>query len=693
MLFNVVVYATNLTFGMGFYEDIRLQYGPLLVSYLKEWANVNTKLAALRNRKTFLIKCRNADCFPNHITNSLTNVNNLLHHRRGEIDFRAQGLSKRFGKNILNLEIKITFADINHLENKLKDLQAKSKSILNYYTYVEFKRRQQVIYNNLFHKIKRTNINKFNKFRLDSFDSIDFRESWFKNLTDLEFPVEVKKLLALGPKFALLPNKKDFKVSSLLADIENILRPIENVDKDILRSKCTNIITNFLNKDEKDHFLNKYYIKCKTFLKHHPEIKIVQSDKGNVTVAMYTRDYIQKCEDLLTDTKYYKKLNNNPVCTLQQKANKLVSDLVKENQIDQSVGKSLKIYNAIAPRFYALPKIHKPTLSMRPIVSSIGTPNGPIASFLTNILTETYSNNSEFCIQDSFSFSSFINNFKLPTNYKLVSFDVVSLFTNLPLHTILVSVEKHWDDISIHTTLNLANIKKLISFVFDSNVFIFNDCYYKQVFGTPMGSSISPILCNYVLDDLIEDSLQQINFEIPFIKRYVDDLILALPADSIHSTLNVFNQQNPHLQFTCEEEREGSLPFLDMSLHRCEDNVVKTQWYRKPICSNRFISYHSYHPPRMKTNLVLAMKERVKRLSHPDYLQHDLNLLRNIFVENSYPLRLINKLIFNVPFVNRNNILTMSQSVPSAQNISAPTSVYFYALPYIPKLTEKRIQC
>ncbi|XP_072387376.1 uncharacterized protein [Diabrotica undecimpunctata] len=382
--------AQGLSKSMGFYEDIRLQYGPLLVSYLKEWANVNTKLAALRNRKTFLIKCRNADCFPNHITNSLTNVNNLLHHRRGEIDFRAQGLSKRFGKNILNLEIKITFADINHLENKLKDLQAKSKSILNYYTYVEFKRRQQVIYNNLFHKIKRTNINKFNKFRLDSFDSIDFRESWFKNLTDLEFPVEVKKLLALGPKFALLPNKKDFKVSSLLADIENILRPIENVDKDILRSKCTNIITNFLNKDEKDHFLNKYYIKCKTFLKHHPEIKIVQSDKGNVTVAMYTRDYIQKCEDLLTDTKYYKKLNNNPVCTLQQKANKLVSDLVKDNQIDQSVGKSLKIYNAIAPRFYALPKIHKPTLSMRPIVSSIGTPNGPIASFLTNILTETY---------------------------------------------------------------------------------------------------------------------------------------------------------------------------------------------------------------------------------------------------------------------------------------------------------------
>ncbi|XP_050507994.1 uncharacterized protein LOC126885465 [Diabrotica virgifera virgifera] len=83
------------------------------------------------------------------------------------------------------------------------------------------------------------------------------------------------------------------------------------------------------------------------------------------------------------------------------------------------------------------------------------------------------------------------------------------------------------------------------------------------------------------------------------------------------------------------------------------------------------------------------MKERVKRLSHPDYLQHDLNILRNIFVENSYPPRLINKLICNVPFVNRNILTasTMSQPGPLAQSNSAQTSVYFYALPYIPKLT------
>nr|CAI5857654.1 unnamed protein product [Callosobruchus analis] len=49
--------------------------------------------------------------------------------------------------------------------------------------------------------------------------------------------------------------------------------------------------------------------------------------------------------------------------------------------------------------------------------------------------------------------------------------------------------------------------------------------HYKQIFGTPMGNTISPILCNYVLDDLITDSLNKTYFNVPFIKRYVDDLL------------------------------------------------------------------------------------------------------------------------------------------------------------------------
>lgn len=44
----------------------------------------------------------------------------------------------------------------------------------------------------------------------------------------------------------------------------------------------------------------------------------------------------------------------------------------------------------------------------------------------------------------------------------------------------------------------------------DSNIYVFNYRYYKQIFGTHMGSKISPLLFNFVLDDLMSYCLEKI---------------------------------------------------------------------------------------------------------------------------------------------------------------------------------------
>lgn len=59
-----------------------------------------------------------------------------------------------------------------------------------------------------------------------------------------------------------------------------------------------------------------------------------------------------------------------------------------------------------------------------------------------------------------------------------------------------------------------------------------------------MGSAISPIFSNDVMNDwIIETTFDSLNFGVPFLKRYVDDIIIAvvpvwLLVYSIHSTLN-----------------------------------------------------------------------------------------------------------------------------------------------------------
>ncbi|XP_072380769.1 uncharacterized protein [Diabrotica undecimpunctata] len=425
-----------------------------------------------------------------------------------------------------------------------------------------------------------------------------------------------------------------------------------------------------------------------------------QRTSRNSTVIMYNEEYLTLSSRLLEDDHYYKPLSRDPTPTFTTKINNFITKLKKDKLLDQNIAKLLHSYNGYAPRFYCLPKIHKPQLCMRPIVSSINAPNGNIANFLTNILTKAYDADNQFNITASFKFANFINDFKLPEGYMLVSFVVLSLFSNLPLSVVLTSIHKHWDIIQPSSPISWEVFSDLLKLVFETNYLIFNNQFHLQIFGTPMGSSISSILVNFVLDDLVENRLHSLTFHVPFVKRYVDDLILALPPDKVQSTLSHFNAYDPHLQFTCELESHDSIAFLDMRIMRGCDLRLSTSWYRKEMASNRFLNYHSCHAMRYKYNLVQALSFRVHRLTHPSHRRDSLNLLKSILLQNSYPLYVINKFLFSTSYTLSRHSLTDNSQVqghpdisigtPENDSHSVPSShIRYYSLPYFPHLTEK----
>ena len=90
--------------------------------------------------------------------------------------------------------------------------------------------------------------------------------------------------------------------------------------------------------------------------------------------------------------------------------------------------------SAPAP-IYGTPKMHKFSSSdsfpkLRPIVSSIGTFNYNLASSLCDILSPLVPN--DYSCKDTISFVFQIKNANLSKQF-LVSYDVSSLFTNIPL--------------------------------------------------------------------------------------------------------------------------------------------------------------------------------------------------------------------------------------------------------------------
>ena len=173
----------------------------------------------------------------------------------------------------------------------------------------------------------------------------------------------------------------------------------------------------------------------------------------------------------------------------------------------------------------------------------------------------------------------------------------------------------------------------------------FNGEYYIQKFGTAMGNPLSSPIADLVTEDLLDHALESIEFPIPHVKKYVDDLFLSLPADKIDYVKQVFNNQDSNIQFTVEVEQNHRLPFLDMTLVRQEDQTVRTEWYMKPIASGRFLNYHSCHPPHHKLNVAFNFARRVKMLSTNLDPIAVTNTIRKHLLINDYPKSLINRVI------------------------------------------------
>ena len=144
--------------------------------------------------------------------------------------------------------------------------------------------------------------------------------------------------------------------------------------------------------------------------------------------------------------------------------------------------------------------------------------------------------------------------------------------------------------------------------------------------------------------------------------------------------LNIFNSFNNKMLFTIEEDTNQSVPYLDTNVIRKNNNKIILDRYQKDTASGRFLNFYSNHPKNQKFNTVIAMKNRITHISHPSFLNTNLKTLFNIFVNNGYPKKVLNKLIYNTNFYDG---LTEDQP---------PGLLIYKKIPYVTNLTDTVIK-
>ena len=209
----------------------------------------------------------------------------------------------------------------------------------------------------------------------------------------------------------------------------------------------------------------------------------------------------------------------------------------------------------------------------------------------------------------------------------MASFDVVSLFTNIPLtETINIIIEELFvDDIEYinccfksneEFQFNKTQFHELLEKACLNNHFTFDGTIYKQIDGVAMGSPLGPTLANAFMCHMERRWLSEcpIDFKPLFYRRYVDDTFLVFKCPThINLFLTYLNSRHSNIKFTCDNEENSQLPFLDLCIKR-DDLLFSTSIYRKPTYTGLLSKYDSFAPILYKTNLVSTLTYRAYKL-------------------------------------------------------------------------------
>ena len=241
----------------------------------------------------------------------------------------------------------------------------------------------------------------------------------------------------------------------------------------------------------------------------------------------------------------------------------------------------------------------------------IGTPENKLAKFLNSIITPHIPNT--YLLNSTSDFINNIKQFSFNSSHKLISFDVASLFTNVPLYeTInLIANDIYNKDESVHPLFPKHVFIKPLT-IAPQGMFLHRNKLYKQIDGVAMGSPLGPTLANYFMGNLEQNILKKnLSCHRVLYLRYVDDIFAVYCNDNdTKKFLKILNSQHKNIKFTSEKPN-SSISFLDVEI-QVNDCGIDTWVWRKTTNTNLLLNFYAFCPVKWKSGLILCLLHRAK---------------------------------------------------------------------------------
>ena len=202
----------------------------------------------------------------------------------------------------------------------------------------------------------------------------------------------------------------------------------------------------------------------------------------------------------------------------------------------------------------------------------------------------------------------------LPSDVLLVTFDMVSLYPNIPHDFGLCALKDILLDRNLPTIV-VNGIHNMTELVLKKNAFEFNSECFLQTSGTAIGAKMAPAYAN-IVRSIFERRLLTRSCSKPFVwLRYIDDIfaIWTYGEDKFTDFMPYINSIHSSFQFTCNYSKE-CVQFFHVSVSVDNTSSITTDLYVKPTDTYQYLLATSCHPNHTKRSIPYGQVLRILRI-------------------------------------------------------------------------------
>ena len=410
-------------------------------------------------------------------------------------------------------------------------------------------------------------------------------------------------------------------------------------------------------------------------------VVIRPADKGSGIIILNTEDYLGKLDREVKDDTTYRPVKEDQTAHVHRKVKKLASELHRKGYIGPHQMTYLVPARPQPGQLQGNPKLHKPDVPLRAIVSGRGHATERIAEAAEEQL-RCHVESLQSYVRDTNDFLVKLQNTPQPILGQyghaplLFCMDVKKLYPSVPrsdgIEACRLALNSRRDP-----PIPTEKVLEMIELVLDNNNFnITSDRQYIQTDGTAIGSRLGRNYACTFMGQWERRMMQGDTLKPVVYLRYIDDIfgIWLHGADELRAFHDRANKIHPKIQVDLRMS-PSEIEFLDVIV-KLQSGVLTTDLFEKPTDSKTYLHFHSDHPMHTKKAVPFGLAQRMRRIcsSDDDYKRHRDDLKARL-VERKYPASLVERELRKVDNAKRDQLLnTKSEKM---DRVRVPMAVTF----------------